>query len=59
MPEPARKKTPEELLREAVNQQGLKIVQEGFDAIDEFAELAKAKLKRGIIQVLTGKRPRR
>jgi hypothetical protein len=60
MPEPPRKKTTEEQLREIVNAKGVEIVQDGFDAIDEFAEIAKAKLKRTILKALTGnKRPRR
>lgn len=59
MPEPP-KKTTEEQLREIVNAKGVELVQQGFDAIDEFAELVKAKLKRSILKALTGnKRPRR
>lgn len=58
MPEPP-KKTPEEQLRQIVNEKGIEIVQQGFDAIDEFAELAKAKLKRSILNALTGGRKKR
>jgi hypothetical protein len=53
MPE-TRKKTAENQLRDIVNAKGVEIVQQGFDAIDELAELAKAKLKRSILQALIG-----
>jgi hypothetical protein len=53
MPE-TRKKTAENQLRDIVNAKGIEIVQQGFDAIDELAELAKAKLKRSILQALIG-----
>lgn len=54
MPDPARpmrseRKTPEQLAREVVNSAGVAIVQAGFDAIDELAEIGKDRLKRLLI----------
>jgi hypothetical protein len=55
MPE-APKKTPDQLFREAVNAKGLQIVKDGFDAIDELAEIAKHKLKRKLLSLLIPKK---
>ena len=44
--------------REAVNSQGVEIVRKGFDAIDQLAEIGTRELKKTILKLLTGKRPR-
>jgi hypothetical protein len=59
MPHPTKKKTREQQLREAVNTTGVEIVKAGFDAIDEIAELGKQKLKKTILEMLTGRKVRR
>ena len=56
-PRPPRRKTPEELLREAVNTAAVSAVAAGFSAIDELAELGKNHLKKAIIRSLSGKNP--
>jgi hypothetical protein len=52
-----RKKTNEELLREAINGAGVAVVKAGFDAIDELAERGTQEIKKLILQGLTNRKP--
>jgi hypothetical protein len=55
-PEPQRRKTPEELLREVRNSAIVAVVTSGFDAIDELTERGKEALKKRIIRAIAGKK---
>lgn len=55
-PEPIRRKSPEELLREAVNGAAVGIMSAGFAAIDELTELGKNHLKKAIIRGVSPKK---
>lgn len=50
-----RKKTPQEILLEARNAAAVAVVQSGFDALDELAEIGKNHLKRALIRGISGK----
>jgi hypothetical protein len=52
-----RKKTPEELIREATNAAAVSVVKAGFDAIDQLAEIGKDHLKKAILRGISGKEP--
>lgn len=54
-PDPPRKKTPEEVLREATNAAAVSVVAAGFDAIDQLGEMAKDRIKRALIRGISGK----
>jgi hypothetical protein len=43
-------------IRTAVNQAGVEMVERGFSAIDQLAEIGKEKLKRAIVNALIGKK---
>jgi hypothetical protein len=51
-----RRVSPEEQLREAVNNAAVGLVAAGFSAIDELAEMGKNRLKRAIIRGMSAPR---
>ncbi len=53
--EQLRKKSPEEVLREATNAAAVSVVAAGFDAIDQLGEMAKDRLKKALIRGISGK----
>lgn len=55
-PQEARKKSPEEQLREAVNNAAIALVAAGFSAIDDVAERGKDGLKKAIIRGMSAAR---
>jgi hypothetical protein len=54
-PEPVRK-TPEQHLREAVNNAAVAMVAEGFEAIDRAAEIGIDRLKKAILKGIIGRK---
>lgn len=54
-----RKKTAEELLRDAVNGAAVQLVAAGFEAIDHLTDQAKSHLKRAIIRGVSPPRKER
>lgn len=55
-PPDIRRKSPEELLREAVNGAAVGIMSAGFAAIDELTEMGKNHLKKAIIRGVSAKK---
>jgi hypothetical protein len=58
-PKPQRQKSPEEILRERVNEAAVAVVARGFEAIDELAEQGKNFLKRELIRAVSPPRKRK
>jgi hypothetical protein len=58
-PPAAQKLTNEQKIRQAVNEAAVNLVGQGFQAIDEMAELGKDWLKRRIIEGISGQRKNR
>lgn len=54
-----RRKSPEELLRERVNEMAVTVIAEGFAAIDALAEQGKSYIKREIIRAVSPPRKRK
>jgi hypothetical protein len=54
-----RQKSPEEQLRERVNEAAVSVVAQGFAAIDELAEQGKNWLKRELIRAVSPPRKRK
>lgn len=53
-PAPPATRTPEENLRATVNNAAVSVVSQGFDALDQLAEIGKDRLKRAILRGIIG-----